>query len=273
MEAFALMVAMNVRKIAVPAALWALAVLASSFLPAVTALAQSAPPATSPAAPAGERPTVLHAYKLENQPATEALALVYPLLSPIGTVELKPRENTLVIRDVPAAVERIVPVLNRFDHPKRAIDLEIQMVRATAEQFSPPPRNQLPAALQRRLEKLLPYHSYELLASTRLSSKEGDRVSYRLGQRFDVRFRLGTVLEGRRIRLHDFEVDRAADAEGAAKKTLIHTNLFLFLDQTFSLGLAPSESSREALMVVITARIAPGQDLGGFGVPSPSPKN
>ena len=281
MEAFPLMVAMNVRRTAVPAALWALAVLASSLLLAVTATAQSEPSATSPAAPAGERPTVLHAYKLENQPATEALALVYPLLSPIGTVELKPRENTLVIRDVPAAVEKIVPVLSRFDHPKRAIDLEIQMVRATAEQFSPPPRNQLPAALQRRLEKLLPYHSYELLASTRLASKEGDRVSYRLGQRFDVRFRLGTVLEGRRIRLHDFEVDRAADAEvgqaggreAAAKKTLIHTNLFLFLDQTFSLGLAPSESSREALMVVITARIAPGQDLGGFGVPSPSPKN
>ena len=219
----------------------------------------------------GETQTVLHAYKLENQPATEAVSLVYPLLSSKGTVELKPQENTLVIRDNLAAINRILPVLSRFDHPRRLIDLEIQIVRATADKFSPPPKSQLSKQLQERLQQLLPYHNYALIAETRLKSREGEQVSYRLGQRFDIQFRLGTLLEQRRIRLHDFQVERMqVDARGAeTKKSLIHTNLFLFLDQTFSLGLASSEGSPEALMVVLTARVAEPQSVGGFGVPTP----
>ena len=219
----------------------------------------------------GEQQTVLHAYKLENQPATEAVSLVYPLLSSQGTVELKPQENTLVIRDNLAAISRISPVLSRFDHPRRLIELEIQIVRATADKFSPPPKSQLSKELQERLQDLLPYHSYALMAETRLRSREGEQVSYRLGQRFDIQFRLGTLLERRRIRLHDFQVQRIrTDGDGVeSQKSLIHTNLFLFLDQTFSLGLASSEASREALMVVLTARVAEPQSVGGFGVPTP----
>jgi hypothetical protein len=223
---------------------------------------------------------VVHAYRLENQPAVEALTLVYPLLSPRGTVELKPQENTLVIRDSLAAVVRIIPTLTRFDHPKRELGIQIQIVRASLEKFSPPSQSQLSQELLLRLRELLPYDTYELLAETRLEAFEGEQMSYRLGRQFDIKFRLGTLLEGRRLRLHGFQVDRisaspksrrgnAGKAASNEPKSLVQTNLFLHLDQVFFLGLAADESSREALMVVITARIVSPQEFDGFGVATP----
>src|SRR4028118_1131009 len=62
---------------------------------------------------------VLHAFALKHRPAGEALALVSPLLSDRGTVELQPRSNTLVIRDTLASLRKIVPTLRAYDHPAR----------------------------------------------------------------------------------------------------------------------------------------------------------
>src|SRR3954465_11411347 len=81
--------------------------------PALTAQ----PAGKTKAAVAGS--VVLQAYTLRHQRASEAVALVYPLLSRKGTVELQPGGNTLVIRDVPAALNRIAPVLRNFDHAPR----------------------------------------------------------------------------------------------------------------------------------------------------------
>src|SRR6201999_1823572 len=66
--------------------------------------AQPAAKAAAPAAAAGE--VVLQAYTLRHQRASDAVALVYPLLSRKGTVELQPGGNTLVIRDVQSALNR-----------------------------------------------------------------------------------------------------------------------------------------------------------------------
>ncbi len=228
------------------------AALALATLAAPWALAQAAP-RTGPTALA----QTLHAYRLEHQPAVEALPLVYPLLSEQGTVEVKPGENTLVIRDHQAAIDKVLLVLRRFDHPQRPVLIEIQVVRATAETFSPPPASQLPAALEAQLRELLPYHSYEMLAGTRLASREGEQVAYQLGERFGVYFRVGTLLEGERLRLNGFQVRRTEKAGAAVGKneSLINTNLFLHLEQTLYLGLASDEASKEALMVVVTARL------------------
>ncbi|MCB1033507.1 MAG: hypothetical protein KDD47_06700 [Acidobacteria bacterium] len=210
---------------------------------------------------AAPRPSVkgpalaLHAHIFENQPAVEALSLVYPLLSDAGTVELKPKENTLVIRDTLASIHRIVPVLSRFDHPQRQIQLEVRIVSARAETFSPPNRSPLPKEHVERLRDMLPYHSYEQLAGTLLEAGEGARVNYQLGNRFSLDFRLGTLVEGARVRLHEFQVFRGATAGSGEKKRLIVTTLFLHLNQPVYLGLAPSEDSKEALMVVVTARL------------------
>lgn len=194
---------------------------------------------------------VLHAYTLKHQPASDAIALVHPLLSPRGTVELQPGGNTLVLRDIPAALGRILPVLRDFDHPPRPLDLEIYVVRASRVAMSPPvSHSDLPPELTQRLRDLLPYEIYEKVAQAQLATLEGQSVAYDLGQDYRVSFRVGTMLGDRRVKLSEFLIRRT---RGKAKP-LLYTNLNLWLERTMSLGLAKSEDSREVLMVVLTLK-------------------
>jgi hypothetical protein len=215
-------------------------------------------PAPTLAAQAGQQPRdaaelVLHAYTLRYQQALEAIPLIQPLLTARGTLELQPGGNTLVIRDTAAALARIVPVLHAFDHPAQPLKVEILIVRASRAAMVSPQvsRSDLPEPLTRRLRELLPYEIYELQAQANLGSQEGQAVAYELGDDYVVSFRLGTLMEAKRIRLANFEVSRRA-AKSRATVPLVHTSLNLCLDQTMSLGLARSEGSRDALIIVVT---------------------
>ena len=64
---------------------------------------------------------VLHAFTLKHQRASDAIPLVHPLLSERGTVELQPGDNTLVIRDSPGALARILPPGHRVILPATVI--------------------------------------------------------------------------------------------------------------------------------------------------------
>lgn len=216
-------------------------------------------PAAPLAAQPGQQPRdselVLHAYTLRYQQALEAISLIQPLLTGRGTLELQPGGNTLVIRDTAAALARIVPVLHAFDHPAQPLKVEILIVRASRAAVGPPQlsHSDLSESLTRRLRELLPYDIYELQAQANLGSQEGQSVAYELGDDYLVSFRLGTLMEAKRIRLGNFDVSRRA---GRSKSTvpLVHTSLNLCLDQTMSLGLARSEGSRDALIIVVTVR-------------------
>lgn len=200
--------------------------------------------------------SVLHAYTLQHRRASDAISLVFPLLSQKGTVELQPATNTLVIRDSQAALSRIIPVLRGYDHPSRPLDLEIYIVRAFKSGVSggpPSVHSDLPAAVTRRLRATLPYDVYEVRAQARLGSREGQAVTYALGGEYEVSFRLGTLLEGQRVRLSDFRILRRTQ-ERRVGSPLIHSNLVLALEQTTSFALAKTEESREALVVVMTVR-------------------
>lgn len=225
---------------------------------AVPALwAQPAGVRPAPPAARGARPgaLVLHAYRFKHQTASEAVALVHPMLTDFGTVELQPRGNTLVIRDTAESLASILAALREFDHPARPLRLELLIVRASRTAVSPPmQRSDLPEELTRRLRSLLPYDSYELEAQAQLSTEEGQSAVFEMGGDFQVSFRLGTLAPDGRVKLSGFQVTRKGAAARKAAPNLIHTNLNLWLDKTVSLGLAKSESSREALMLVLTLR-------------------
>jgi hypothetical protein len=223
--------------------------LAGAFTPAVEAQAQG-----KTAAPQGAGELTLHAYAMKYRRAGEALAMVTPLLSQRGTVELQPASNTLVIRDTMASLNRIIPILLNYDHPARPLVLELYIVRASRSQVSPPiSRSDLPEAMTRRLRSLLAYDIYEVQAQAQLTSQEGQALTYSLSEGYEVSFRLGNVVGDHRVKLSDFRVARRGDRRPGAP-ALIHTNLNLRLDQTMNLGLARSESSPEALMIVLTLR-------------------
>jgi hypothetical protein len=220
---------------------------------ALAVLASGLPAQTPPAQVLrGADDLVLHAYTLKNRQASDAISLVFPLLSQKGAVELQPATNTLVIRDTPVALARIIPVLRSYDHPSRPLSLDVILVRAQRSPVSGPPvlHSDLPEELTKRLRAMLPYDIYDLQSQTRLDSREGQAVTYVLGGEYEVKFRFGILTpDGQRVRLSDFQIVRKNDRK--PDKTLIYTNLNLWIDQTTSFGLARTEASREALIVVL----------------------
>ena len=205
------------------------------------------------AAAQAEPPLLVHAYTLRHQPAAEALVLVHPLLSPQGSVQLQPGGNTLVVRDEAAVVERVSALLREFDHPALRLALRIQVVRAgdggDGERLDP--------ELTERLRELLRYDSYRVVAAADLEGREGELASYELGEEYRIAFQLGTLMSGERLKLHDFEVTRRGGREDPRR--LLRTQVNLRLGRPMILGLAKDESSRRALLLVLTCTLAGGR--------------
>jgi len=214
----------------------------------------------------------LHAVTLKHQPAVDGMQLIQGLLSPRGAVELQPGSNTLVIRDTGQALARILPVLRSYDHQPRPIKVEVFVVKASRGAPVSPQvlRSDLPEELTRHLRELLPYDIYEMQAQAQLSTQEGQAVTYDLGEGYQISFRLGTLMDQGRVRLSDFQVARRTGESNAARR-LIHTNLNLVLDHPMNLGFARSESSREALMVVLTVRRGDPATIAGARPPRGEP--
>jgi hypothetical protein len=257
--------------------LLAAVILAAALLAPLPAWAQSpfgvgrvSPPASDDPAASQSKTTPteslsLYVYRLEHQRALEALQVVQPLLSPRGSIELRPAENTIAVRDSLTSLTRIIPALHRFDRPPRQLGLEVLVVQANRAAFSPSVQvPDVPPTLLRYFRKLLPYSTYQVLARTEITPDEGQEVMYEVGAGFGVSFRLGTMVNGRNVKLHDFRIARRKDGE---RQQLLHTTLSLRLDQPLALTLAKEESSDRALMVVLTPK--PGSLKPSAAAPAP----
>ncbi len=196
-------------------------------------------------------PIVTGTFTLQHRAAADAIDLIHPLLTERGAVELRPVDNTLVIRDVSETVERALALLAELDLPAPPLQFEVRIVRASLG--STRDGNQaaegLPPALEERLRELLRYDRFDLLSSADVEASENQQLEAWIGSDFRIRFQVGVVQVDQRIKLHGFQVARRQQ-DGEAE-VLIHTNLSLWLDKPMILGLARTELSEQALMVVI----------------------
>jgi hypothetical protein len=199
-------------------------------------------------------------YSLQHQAVSEAVSLVFPLLSGAGAVEVRPGENALVIRDHAAAIERILPALREFDRPGRTIRLGIRVVTAEAEPGDGTVDSGLSDELLHRLRELLPFRAYRKVAAADLEISEGGGVGRELSAAFRIDFRMGRLQPDRRIKLYGFRISRLD--RNPPPPPLIHTNVNLRLDKPMVLGLARTEASETALMVILQSALEPAADPG-----------
>jgi hypothetical protein len=143
-------------------------------------------------------------------------------------------------------------VLRNFDHPAVPLRLELYVVRASRRSSvsGQPAAAKLPAELVRRLKGILPYEVYDLEGKARLSTAEGETVTYDIGSDLEVGFRLG-ALSGEQIRLNGFRILRRQGGQRTPRQ-LFQSDLTVSLDQPTTVVLARSEASSEALMLVLT---------------------
>jgi hypothetical protein len=162
------------------------------------------------------------------------------------------------VRDTAESLARIVPVLRQLDHPLRALQLEVLVVRAFRSPVSPVLDSTVPAELADKLRRLLSYDVYQLMARADLPTRQGENVVYEVGAGYKVSFRVGEVAEGGQVKLRDFRLYRSGSDE-----PVIRTHLNLFMDKTYTLGFAKSEDSPTALMLVLTCHDRKAQARGG----------
>ena len=151
-----------------------------------------------------DEPIKVHVFTFEHQSADDALGEIRPLFSERGSVELKQGGDTVVLRDQQDELEKILRTLRDFDHPRRSLQLQFQLLRAHRVPFSPPQVSTgVSPALVVRLKQVLRYDTYDSLATTSFVSSEGEQVAYDFGGDLGMEFRVGTVLQDTRLGLKD----------------------------------------------------------------------
>ncbi len=227
----------------------ALALVLLSLLGPGSAFAQKA---SEPRSSRAQPEMAVHLYTLQNQRAVDALQWLLPLLSDLGSVELRPGGNTVVVRERRDRMGNVLEALRRFDHEKQEVTLRLWLVRAQpAAPISPPvivdrELEAVPEVLE-RLRDYLQFDNYLVLGSSETRAQEGESVTFELSAEYAVRFRLGTVLALRRIPLEGFEV-AARDRDGKGQP-LMRSHLNLWVDRPLVLAL--SSNDQEALLIVV----------------------
>lgn len=212
---------------------------------------RSQPPVTAPvgaAEPAGA--VRLMVFSLERQTVFEALTVVRPLLSVQGSVELDPNHNTISVRDNLAALSRVATAIRAFDRESLPVRIDVSLILAETAKISPArPATGIAPDLLARLRQLLRFENFSLLARSQISSFEGEAVVYDMAQGYRLNFELGSVGDGKRIRLSGFRMVRALP--GQPEHELVRSVVNLGRDQPLILGLTRDEASDRALMLVL----------------------
>ena len=202
---------------------------------------------------AAEKPLVERVYHLGRQPAAAAVERVCPLLSARGSVEVKDGGRTLVVRDFEPIAESALAALAAFDRGGRTLRLAVQIVSADARGAGgvEAAAVELPAEVVERLYRLLRYRSYSLLARADVEAAEEVLSTFEVGSEFRVSFRLVRGADSQRVRMREFRVLRKTDQGDL--RPLVQTHLSLEMGRPMILGLAPTEASDRALVVVLRA--------------------
>ncbi|MEO7793203.1 MAG: hypothetical protein ABIV06_00405 [Thermoanaerobaculia bacterium] len=206
-----------------------------------------APQTGAPGESAGIR---LMVFSLERKPVFEALTVVRPLLSVQGSVELDPNRNTIAVRDNLAALSRVATAIRAFDHENLPVRIDVSLIRAEIAKISPiPPDTGIEPDLLTRLRQLMRFETFSLLAHGEIASREGEAVAYEMAEGYRLNFELGSVADGKRIRLTGFRIVRALP--GQPERELVRSVVNLGLEQPLILGLTRDEASDRALLLVL----------------------
>lgn len=207
-------------------------------------------PAVAPPSAAEASAVRLMVFSLERQSVFEALTVVRPLLSVQGSVELDPTHKTISVRDNLAALSRVATAIRAFDRESQPVKIGVSLILAQVAKISPvPPDVGIEPDLLTRLRQLMRFNTFSLLAHGEITSREGEAVSYEMAQGYRLSFGIGTVGDGKRIRLADFRMVRALP--GQRENELVRSVVNLGLEQPLILGLTRGEASDRALMLVL----------------------
>jgi len=201
---------------------------------------------------------VSRVFVLKHRPAGEAVSVVEPLLSPEGSMLVRPRDNSLTVVDEAATVARVAEAIARFDATPASFKVRVRLVRASTQ---PPGPGSVKLDLSGLPSGLLPYTSFREVGGFEAVTMDGGYVSASAGETYAVNFAVRAAAgDAERVQLVRLELGRR---EGQSSlpgvesiRPLLRSTVSLLIGQTFVMVATPSEGSGEALLLVLVAERA-----------------
>lgn len=240
-----------------------------SLLPRIAACVLAIVILFGPLAPdaSGAPPVVVvRVFVLKNRAADEALLLVRPLLSDLGSVMLEPKTNELTVRDTATSVERAAAAIAAYDVPLRGVDVAVTLLKATADPKAAPGKTDVSEEIRgigERLKKLFHVTDFTRLDSVVMQGFEGQRLAYVIGARYRLQFLLDPSRDGKRLQLKDLSLERVRREGGRETYgEILRTSINVSVGQPYILGVGKDEAAQGALFLVFF----PSWRQGGPGI-------
>ena len=193
------------------------------------------------------------AFTPEQRAPADIVGALLPLLSEVGRVELHNAGRTLVVRDRPEKLMVVAALLRSLDRPARRVAVRIDVLKGWEPAVSGAPSPALPPELAKRLERVLPSRSYELVASVEVEADEGEAVrGLEVGALLALGFRIGSLLGVHRLQLQDVEI--VSGRGDHARRVLSKAALNLWVGRPIALAVT-DRAGQEAVVLVMQARL------------------
>lgn len=193
---------------------------------------------------------------LRHHPAREAAAMVEPMLSPDGSVLIKPGSNTITVRDHPEIARRIAAALEAWDVVPQSFRVRVRLLMASTAPLGPGRPAARLEGFGAELTGLFRWSGFEEIDAFEIQARDGVSIESRAAQGYALRFTLRTLVgEPLRVQLAPCEIARVEGAEHGigVQRRLHRSNVSLQLGQTLILVTARSEEAKKALVVILAA--------------------
>lgn len=209
----------------------------------------------------GQSETTVRAFKLQNASVIEAFMALHPMLSEQGSVTIVPSSGRITVQDSPEVVGRVADLLTELDRIPGHYRIEVELLEGLEEKRA----LEIPAELDRRLQRMFPFTSYRRAGRTVFHGEFGQPTSASLG----IGYRLSFLAEesnvsestpwgvadlANRTQVKWLRLDRLRAEDGGREKAdeLLRTTVFLSPRQKMIIGAGSSEDSASGLVLILT---------------------
>ena len=189
-------------------------------------------------------------------PAREAAAVAEPLLSADGSVEIQPRQNSIVVRDRSEILQRVAVALAGWDTIPGSYRVRLRLVMASTAAPKPGQPRALLTGFGAELTGLFSFASFQDVDNIEMVGSDGNVLEATAGGRYRVKVRLRvSAADPARLQLAPLEILHREGAEVGTDvvRSMLKSTVSLQTGQTGILVAAQSEQARQALVLIIMA--------------------
>jgi hypothetical protein len=217
--------------------------------------------ATASGSFAAEDRFLARAYQVNHRALADAADVVAPLLSPEGTVTLRPRLNVLVVQDRSSVLDRVQALLNSFDLPPKNVEVTLSLFMGLDRRSRSARRAGSGTVFSKEVRGVIDtlgdvtkWVAYEPLGSRSVTAVEGTAVTTSLSDDYRVVFTVKSVHETAGVvKFERVALQKLSHTEDGAEEVedLYAAGMVLTAGRLHVVGAARQPGSDRALFLIV----------------------